>query len=260
MQQYRRLTAMTKPNYGIDAPGLVRGFLIGALVLLAFGIVIFYFGSSLGMLPRIVGVVTLSLSLYLFGMFCLMNYESRVAKIADCTKILNLVNWRGNERVLDVGCGRGLMMIGAAKCLTSGKVVGVDLWLERDQSSNSVNAPLENAELEGVIDRVSVETADMRKLPFPDKSFDVVLSSWVLHNLENKTDRVMALGEMLRVLRPTGSLLLTDIANRDEYLAELENMNISEARLIIFSRLKDRIVRAVSFGSYGPSTITAKKA
>jgi arsenite methyltransferase len=259
MQQYRRLTAMTKPNYGIDAPSLVRGFLIGALVLLAFGIALFNFGSSLGTWPRIAGVVTLSLSLYPFGMFCLMNYESRIAKIADCKKILNLVNWSGNERVLDVGCGRGLMMIGAAKCLTRGKAVGIDLWLERDQSSNSANAPLENAKLEGVTDRVSVETADMRKLPFPDKSFDIVLSSWALHNLENKADRAMALMEMLRVLRPTGSLLLTDIVNRKEYLAELEKMNTSEARLIIFSSLKDRIVRAASFGSYGPSTILAKK-
>jgi arsenite methyltransferase len=189
-----------------------------------------------------------------------MYYESRIAKIADREKILNLVIWRGNEQVLDVGCGRGLMLIGAAKRLTSGRAIGIDLWLERDQSSNIANAPLENAKLEGVIDRVSVETADMRKLPFPDKSFDTVVSSWVLHNLEPKFDRVLALKEMLRVLRPTGSLLLTDIVYRDEYLAELKKMETTDVRLTIFSPLKDQIVRAVSCGSYGPSTILAKKA
>lgn len=251
---------MTKPDYGIDAPGLVRGFLLGALLLAAIGIVLLNFGSTWGTWARVAAVIFFVLALYPFGMFCLMNYESRIAKIVDREKIFNLVNWRGNEQVLDVGCGRGLMLIGAAKRLTSGKGIGIDLWLERDQSSNSANAPLENAKLEGVIDRVSVETADMRKLPFPENSFDMVVSSWVLHNLELKTDRVMALTEMLRVLRPTGSLLLTDIVNRDEYLAELKKMQTTEVKLTVFSHLKDRILRAVSFGAYGPSTILAKKA
>jgi arsenite methyltransferase len=251
---------MTKPNYGIDAPGLVRGFLVGAFILLALGVALLIFSAYLGLWSKIIAGLILLFSLYPFGMFCLMNYESRIAKIVDREKILNLVNWRGNEQVLDVGCGRGLMLIGAAKRLTSGRAIGIDLWLERDQSSNSANAPLENAKLEGVIDRVSVETADMLKLPFPDKSFDIVVSSWVLHNLELKTDRVMALTEMLRVLRPTGSLLLTDIVNRTEYLAELKKMQTTEVKLTVFSHLKDRILRAISFGSYGPSTTLAKKA
>ena len=251
---------MTNPDYGIDAPGLVRGFLVGALVLLAIGILLLMFGPFLGAWAGIAAGAILLLSLYPFGMYCLMNYESRITKIKDREKILNLVNWRGDEHVLDVGCGRGLMLIGAAKRLTKGKAIGVDLWLERDQSSNNSAAPIENAKLEGVSNRVSVETADMRKLPFPDQSFDVVLSSWVVHNLENKADRIMALIEMLRVLRPTGSLLLTDIVNRDEYMAEFKKMNTGEIKIIIFSTLKDRIVRAVSFGSYGPATIYARKA
>lgn len=97
-----------------------------------------------------------------------LPYESRdrVAKITDREKILKLIHWRGDEQVLAVGCGRGLMLIGAAQRLTRGKAIGIDLWLERDQSSNSANATLENAKLEGVSEHVSVETADIRKLPF----------------------------------------------------------------------------------------------
>ena len=75
-------------------------------------------------------------------MFCLMNWDSRITKITDREKIFDLVNWRGDEQGLDVGCGRGLMLIGAAKRLTSGKAASIDLWHERDQSSNDLNASL----------------------------------------------------------------------------------------------------------------------
>ena len=151
-------------------------------------------------------------------------------------------------------------MIGAARRLSSGKAIGIDLWLDRDQSSNTEGAPLQNAQIENVRDRVSVETADMRKLPFPDTSFDVVLSSWVVHNLEKRDDRVKALAEMMRVLRSSGALLLTDIVNRNEYIDLLKTTDTSETRLIVFSSVKDRILRFVSFSSYGPSTILARKA
>jgi hypothetical protein len=43
---------MIKPNYGFDAPGLVRGFLIGALVLLGFGIAVLNFSPSFGSWPK----------------------------------------------------------------------------------------------------------------------------------------------------------------------------------------------------------------
>jgi arsenite methyltransferase len=250
---------MRKPNYGIDAPGLVRGFLVGAFILLAIGIALLTFSASLGSWSKIIAGLIFLFSLYPFGMFCLMNYESRIAKIVDREKILNLVNWRGNEQVLDVGCGRGLMLIGAAKRLTSGKAIGVDIWLERDQSSNHLNAPMQNAKIEGVEHRVLVKTADMRKLPFPDQTFDVVVSSWVLHNLEQKNERAIALEEMLRVLKPNETLLLTDIINREEYLDQLATLKVKNIQLIIFSPLKDRILRLVSFGSYSPTTIMAHK-
>jgi arsenite methyltransferase len=38
------------------------------------------------------------------------------------------VNVRGDERVLDLGCGRGAILTMAARCLTSGNATGVDIW------------------------------------------------------------------------------------------------------------------------------------
>jgi arsenite methyltransferase len=69
---------------------------------------------------------------------------------------------------LDVGCGRGLMLVGAGKWLTSGKAIGIDLWQQQDQANNSSSATLSNAAIEGVADRIEVKTADMCELPFPE--------------------------------------------------------------------------------------------
>src|SRR5262249_35100229 len=126
-------------------------------------------------------------------------------------RLLDNIRWTGAERVLDVGCGRGLMLIGAAKRLTTGNAVGVDIWQAQDLSCNKPEATLENARVEGVSDRVEVRTADMRQLPFPEDSFDVVVSCAAIHNLYEASDRAEAIGEIARVLKPGGRAVIDDI-------------------------------------------------
>jgi arsenite methyltransferase len=162
--------------------------------------------------------------------------------------------------VLDVGCGRGLMLVGAARRLTTGRAVGIDIWQAADQSANTADGTLQNAAAEGVSDRVSVQTADMRVLPFGDGSFDVILSHWAVHNVANAADRAQALAEMVRVLRQDGVILLADIEKRAEYLAAFQAMGLRDVRVVLHGPLPDALMRAVSFGSFGPATVFARKA
>jgi ubiquinone/menaquinone biosynthesis C-methylase UbiE len=187
-----------------------------------------------------------------------MAYESKVMKVAERERLLDLVSWRGDETVLDVGCGRGLMLVGAARRLTTGKATGIDIWQAEDQSSNIREAPLENARLEGVSDRVAVQTADMRSLPFPDQSFDVVVTHWAVHNLKDEADRDGALAEIFRVLKADGRLILTDIENRQAYLRRITSLGFIDQKLIV-SPAKDAILKAITFGSFQPATIFARK-
>ena len=60
------------------------------------------------------------------------------------------------------------MLIGAAKRLKSGKATGIDIWSQQDLSGNSADAVKQNAKIEGVNDRVRIETSDARKLVYPD--------------------------------------------------------------------------------------------
>ena len=195
---------------------------------------------------------------YLLGMGCFMLYGSKVMKLEDGEKLLDLVQWSGSELVLDVGCGRGLMLVGAAKRLTSGKAIGIDLWQQQDQANNSSDAALLNAEVEGVIERIEIKTADMRQLPFPDDSFDTVVSSWAVHNLESETDREKALDEIIRVLKPNGIVVLSDIVYQLEYAKYFELRGMTNIRLHN-NAIRDVILKAVTFGSFAPSAVLAYK-
>jgi ubiquinone/menaquinone biosynthesis C-methylase UbiE len=127
----------------------------------------------------------------------------------------------GDEQLLDLGCGRGTVLVEAARRLPEGRAVGVDLW-SRDQSGNRPEATLANAAAAGVADRVEVHTADMTFLPFPDASFDVVTSALAIHNIDTIEGRYRALDEAMRVLRPGGQMLIADLSPMTKkYVAHL---------------------------------------
>ena len=250
---------MKTAHYGIDAPGLVRFFFIVGAVALACALVC-EFTHILGATTKTVLSVSFGcIAAYLLGMGTLMIYSSNVMKLKDNEKLLAVVNWAGTEQVLDIGCGRGLMLVTAAKRLTTGEATGVDLWQQSDQANNTSSATTTNAELEGVSDRVTVQTADMRELPFPDRQFDIVTSNWAVHNLEAESDRQIALNEIIRVLKPGGVVLLNDIVNQSEYAKYLSDKGMKDVQ-IHSNGIRDTILRAITFGSFAPSAVSATKA
>jgi len=126
--------------------------------------------------------------------------------------------------VLDVGCGRGLLLNAAARRLTTGKAIGIDLWQSQDQSGNHPEVTLANAHAEGVADRVEIKTGDMRELPFPNGTVDVVVASLSIHNIPNKEGRAKAIREIARVLKPDGQFAVLDLHAIDEYARVLREI------------------------------------
>jgi SAM-dependent methyltransferase len=214
-----KMPATSKPaDYGIDAPEVVlRMFLVG-ITGVALGAVS-WIAVHLHWLPwaRYATVPALWTGGIFLGQAGVMIWGSKVGKLRLRDKTLNSIPWRGDERVLDVGCGHGLMLLGAAKHLTSGRAIGIDIWSEEDQKSNSADATVENARREGVDDRVELLNADAREIPFPTGSFDVVISSFAIHNIYDRDQRDQAIRELARVLKPGGLLAITDIRHVREY-------------------------------------------
>jgi ubiquinone/menaquinone biosynthesis C-methylase UbiE len=149
-------------------------------------------------------------------------------KFVAWAELLDELNLRGDERILDMGCGRGAVLLMAAQHLTTGRAVGVDLWSTVDQSGNSAEAARRNAALEGVADRVEFHDGDMTALPFEDNSFDLILSSLAIHNIKGSTGREKAIDEAVRVLRPGGRLLIADVRATRLYRARLAEIGMND--------------------------------
>lgn len=214
----------TRPDYGLDAPGVVRMLLLlGAL--LTSGAILASGTTFRRVAP---GIWWIGLGLLVGGL--LMILSSRFGKLRARDRLLDSLGLTGSERVLDVGCGHGLLLIGAAKRLPGGEATGIDLWSARDQARNSAEATLANARLEGVADRVRVETGDMRALPFPDGTFDAVVLSLAIHNVPGRGDRARVIREIVRVLRPGGRVAILDIGRTAAYGSDFRAAGMVEVR------------------------------
>ena len=229
---------MPQPDYGLDAPKLVRRFAVRGGLFIAFAVVLYFANRSTspGTAQALAGML-ICIGMGFLIVAATMVWSSRVGKLKLRDQLLNGFSWRGDETVLDVGCGRGLLVIGAAKRLKTGKATGVDTWQSEVLSGNTAEAALSNAKAEGMENRVKIESADPRKLPYGASSFDIVVSSLAIHNIDSVPERAKALREIARVLKPGGRLAIFDILHTSEYAKALQQLGLTDIKLSGFSLL-----------------------
>lgn len=215
---------MSRGEYGYDAPYVLVIF--GCLAL----------ASGIGAAAawwRLPAAAAATATLY-FAFFVTNTasffYTTRHGKFIEWERILDHIRLRGDETVLDMGCGRGAVLTAVARRLNTGSVTGVDIWSKKDQSGNAQDVTLRNAALEGVSNRVRIETADMRSLPFADATFDLVVSSLAIHNIRWNAGRRQAIAEAYRVLKAGGRIAIADIRATRIYADALRALGASDVK------------------------------
>jgi ubiquinone/menaquinone biosynthesis C-methylase UbiE len=124
-----------------------------------------------------------------------LRFEPDLAFRARSRTILEYIEPKAGQRVLDAGCGLGFTLY-LLERLTACEVHGVDLDVDRLRESRNRRSD----------QRAVLAVADLGRLPYADHSFDAVIASEVLEHLE---DDGRALVELYRVLRPGGVMAVT---------------------------------------------------
>jgi len=214
---------MAYVDYGIDKPDRVRSFGMIGVVLISLGVSTFVALRDVEeSWPLTILAVSLWVGVLLIVVAGILLWSSRSGKFGFAWHMVEQLNWTGHEKVLDVGCGRGLLSIIAARKVPLGNVVGIDVWSQEDLSGNTSEAARRNAQLEGVGDRVTFEDGDARKLNFQKACFDKVVSCLALHSIGSRKERNDAVKELIRVLKPGGQLAILDILHSGEYVNVME--------------------------------------
>ena len=118
-------------------------------------------------------------------------------------RIADLARLQPGESVLDVGCGTGtLAMVARQRVGETGRVSGID---PSPQMIARARRKAERARL-----AIDFQVGVIEQLAFPDQSFDVVLSTFMMHHLPDDLKR-QGLAEIARVLKPGGRLLVLDM-------------------------------------------------
>jgi SAM-dependent methyltransferase len=123
--------------------------------------------------------------------------------------VVSNLDWNGEGKALDIGCGNDALTVRLARKFTASKVIGIDYWGERWEYSKSTCEA--NAKNEGIAERVVFQKASASNLPFNDEYFDAAVSNLCFHEVSDSKDKREVIREALRVLKKGGKFAFQDL-------------------------------------------------
>lgn len=144
-------------------------------------------------------------------------YDYQRPKIDLIAWVISQVDWRGDEHVLDIGCGPGRYLRRLAERHPQIQLIGMDL-------SRGMLVDTRNG-WAGAAPGLSLAVADAQAIPLQDASCDITMA---MHMLYHVPDIARTAAELRRVLRPGGTLLAaTNGADHTRELNELYNTAVA---------------------------------
>ncbi|MDP1689565.1 MAG: methyltransferase domain-containing protein [bacterium] len=127
-------------------------------------------------------------------------------------RVLEMLEAKDGETILDVGSGTGTFLAIASKALPHSKLIGVD----PDRKALAIA----REKLAGVESRVTLYEASAEELPVADKSIDICVSTLAFHHLPRLV-KLKAIQEIHRVLKPDGKFILVDFGKPVSFLSRI---------------------------------------
>ena len=224
--------ALGKKGFGIDEPRtLIELFTAGILSVFVGLIISAYTSTSNPRAAETAILVGPAVGFLILVVAVALYWSSRLGKVREVTRMVNNLPWGGDEVVLDLGCGRGLATVLAAKKLEAGIAIGLDLWSKTRVSGNDPKSVFANATSAGVDSKVAAVKGASIQLPLASKSVDVVLSGLAVHHLASRKRREELFAEMERVLKDGGRIGILDAGNGHEYSAILAKLGLRDVQM-----------------------------
>jgi 2-polyprenyl-3-methyl-5-hydroxy-6-metoxy-1,4-benzoquinol methylase len=218
-------------DYGIDKPERVRGLGMVGLVLIGTGLAAFIgLQGSVEDWPELILTICLWLGVLCWIGAGIMLWSSKSGKIILATRMVNELRWMGREKVLDVGCGRGLLTILCARKAPQGEIIGIDTWSSEHLTDNTIEGARENAATERVDHLVRFEDGDATDLRYGHNSFDKIVSSLCLHAIGSRPIRNKAVTHLVKMVRPGGEIAILDILHTREYMKIFQQQGLKNIR------------------------------
>lgn len=198
---------------------------------------VFFFGPALiiGIMMLISGFNTVSAIMVLVLVLCGLKYmhTSIIGKYRIMKSIVNSIHLKKDSKILDAGCGHGAFMLQFNRQAANiSEIIGIDIWSNKDQGSNSIAATQKIMENSNLADKVKLKTANILDMPFNDNEFDLIVSSLVLHNIKPFEKRKVALVNIARVQKQKGQLVIMDIGyETSKYVRILKDLGYQNVNI-----------------------------
>lgn len=223
-----------KPNYGnwvstllIYSPGVAGLIFMGLAILF----------------PWLGIVSALFLLIALYFAYARTLFSPRGGNVQEQVRdlVLSNLDWNGQGKIIDIGCGSGSLSIGLAKKYKTADIVGIDNWGSQWEYSKQVCE--QNAKMEGVAERVTFQKASASSLPFDEETFDAAISNLVFHEVRSVKDKKELIREALRAVKKGGKFAFQDLflwkqiyGDNAELEATIRSWGIKEVKLIDTSK------------------------
>lgn len=221
---------IVKPDYGNwVSKSIIKTVIVIFTILLLISITLLIFTDNSNILIVIFKILIVFLTCFFYVLIIYFilarkqfSYEGGMVQDKVLETLMDHIDFNGNGKILDIGCGSGALVNKLAKKYPDAKITGLDYWGVK--WNYNMAQCIKNAEIENVIDKVNFVNASALSNTFDNDTFDLIVSNNVFHEIRNTKSKFTAIEESIRVLKKDGLFVFQDLFLLKAYYGTEQNI------------------------------------